>query len=374
MNEETQSNEGPDLQPQIQAVKDLIDEGNYDAALARARGLLDDYPDRAEASTLLGEIYAARNMWPEAVEWYHEGVERGDSSATDKLREARDQLTRQLEQPGQPRRAVSASQAEQQRTKLWITLASAGAVVVIAVVIAALTFSGGPPSASEQPSARQQAGPSGAASGTRSPRSIARSATAGSQQMRRSATTATPQLPSGSGTEPTARSTAPGTAVSPGPAQASTSTTIVEKGPRSEQDMILESTLGSLTWPDGTTMRNDVSVAVDPFLGYAMITLEIPRNLASDNIADATARQAYSVATTAINTDRSLATITVRGVINTSSSQRRKRVVVAYRGNTSRESLAYWLRRGQSPTSQQLWTQVFAVTWWNPAIPHSGFE
>ena len=54
--------------------------------------------------------------------------------------------------------------------------------------------------------------------------------------------------------------------------------------------MILESTLGSLTWPDGTTMRNDVSVAVDPFLGYAMITLEIPRNLASDNIADATAR------------------------------------------------------------------------------------
>jgi len=373
MNEEIQSNEGPDLQPQIQAVESLIDEGNYDAALARARGLFDDYPDRAEAYTLLGDIYAARRMWPEAVEWYHEGAERGDSSAADKLREARAQLTRQLEQPGQPRRAASASQAEQQRTKLWITLASAGAVVVIAVVIGALTFSGGPPSGPEQPSVQRPTGPSSAAPGTRSPRSTARSTTSALQARSGSAATS-PRLPTGSGTEPTFRSTVPGGAISPRPQPQDESTTIIEKGPRSEQDMILESTLGSLTWPDGTAMRNDVSVAVDPFLGYAMITFEIPRNLDSDDMADTTARQAYSVATTAINTDQSLTAITVRGVINTSSSQRRKRVAVAYRGNTTRESLTYWLGRDQSPTSQQLWTHVFATTWWNPAIPRSGFE
>jgi len=372
MNEETQSNEGPDLQPQIQAVDDLIDEGNYDAALSRARELFDDYPDRAEAYTLLGDIYAARRMWPEAVEWYHEGAERGDSSAADKLREARVQLTRQLEQPGQPHRTASASQAEQQRTRLWITLASAGAVVVIAVVIAALTFSGGPPSGPEQPSVQQPAGPSSAAPGTRIPRSIARSTTPALQARSGSATTG-PRSPTASSTKPTARSTVPGTPVSP-PEPQDESTTIIEKGPRSEQDMILENTLGSLTWPDGTTMRNDVSVAVDPFLGYAMITFEIPRNLTSDNIADTTARQAYSVAVAAINTDPSLMTMTLRGLINTSSSQRRRRAVVAYRGNTSRESLEYWLRHNQSPTSQQLWTQVFATTWWNPAIPRSGFE
>ena len=373
MNEEIQPNEGPDLQPQIQAVDDLIDEGNYDAALSRARELFDDYPDRAEPYTLLGDIYAARGMWPEAVEWYIEGVERGDSSAADKLREARAQLTRQLEQPGQPHRTASASQAEQQRTKLWITLASAGAVVVITVVIAALTFSGGPPSGPEQPSVQQPAGPSSAAPGTRSPRSTARSTTSALQARSGSAATS-PRLPTGAGTEPTARSTVPGAPVSPRPEPQDESTTIIEKGPRSEQDMILESTLGSLTWPDGTAMRNDVSVAVDPFLGYAMITFEIPRNLDSDNIADTAARQAYSVATTAINTDPSLTAMTLRGLINTSSSQRRRRAVVAYRGNTSRESLEYWLRRNQSPTSQQLWTQVFATTWWNPAIPPSGFE
>ncbi len=371
MNEEIQSNEGPDLQPQIQAVKDLIDEGNYDAALSRARELFDDYPDRAEPYTLLGDIYTARNMWPEAVEWYHESAERGDSSATDKLREARAQLIRQLEQPGQPRRTVSASQAEQHRTKLWITLTSAGAVVVIAGVIAALTFSGGPPSGTpEQPAARQPAGPSSAASGMRSPRTIARSTTTGPQYVRSSSTA---QMPAGAGTEPTVRSTASG-GVLPRPEQKDEATTVIKKGPRSEQDMILESTLGSLTWPDGTAMRDDVSVAADPFLGYAMITFEIPRNLASNNVADTVAKQAYSVAVTAINTDQSLKTMTLRGLVNTSSSQRRKRMVVAYRGNTTRESLTYWLKRDQSPTSQQLWTQVFGSTWWNPAIPPSGFE
>ena len=373
MNEETQSNEGPDLRPQIQAVEDLIDKGNYDAALARARGLFDDYPDRAETYTLMGDIYAARQTWPEAVEWYHEGAEQGDSSATEKLREARAQLIRQLEQPGRPRRTASASQAEQQRTKLWIMVASAGAIVVIAAVIAALTFSGGPPSGPKQPSAQRPAGPSSVAPGTRSPRSPARSTTS-ALQVRSGATARTAQLPSGSGTEPTVRSTVPGGAISPRPEQADEPTTIIEKGPRSEQDMILESTLGSLTWPDGTAMRNDVSVAIDPFLGYAMITFEIPRNLNSDSIADTAARQAYSMAATAINTDQSLRAMTLRGLINTSSSQRRKRVVVAYRGNTDRESLAYWLRRDQSPTSQQLWTQVFATTWWNPAIPRTGFE
>ena len=45
-----------------------------------------------------------------------------------------------------------------------------------------------------------------------------------------------------------------------------------------------------------------------------------------------------------------------------------------YRANTTLESLTYWLKRDQSPTSQQLWTQVFATTWWNPAIPHTGFR
>jgi len=373
MTEETQSNEAPDLQPQIQAVENLIDEGNYDAALSRARGLFDEYPDRAEPYTLLGDIYAAREMWPEAVEWYIEGVEHGDNSATDKLREARAQLTRQLEQPGRPGRTVSARQAEQQKTKLWITLASAGAVVVIAVVIAALTFSGGPPSTTEQHSVQQPAQLGSASPGTRSPRSDSLSTTS-ALQARSGSTATTPQLPTGSGTEPTVRSAVPGDVLSPRAEQEDEATVVVVKGPRSEQDVILESTIGSLTWPDGTAMRNDVSVAVDPFLGYAMITFEIPRNLDSNDIADATVRQSYSVAVAAINTDQSLTAITVRGVINTSSSQRRKQVAVAYRGNTTRESLTYWLRGNQSPTSQQLWTQVFATTWWNPAIPRSGFK
>ena len=373
MTEETQPNESPDLQARIQAVRDLVDEGNYDTALAQARQLFDDYRNRAETHTLLGDIYAARRMWPEAVEWYHEAVERGDSSAVDKLSEARLRLNQQLEQPGRVRRTPSASQAEQQKTKLWITIASAGAAVVIAGVIAALTFSGGPPSPTESRSVQPPARPGSATPGTRTPRNTARSTTS-ALQVRSSSAAAPPQLPTGSGTEPTVRSAVPAGTMLPTPEQGNEPTTTIVEGPRSEQDVILESALGSLTWPDGTAMRNDVSVAVDPFLGYAMISFEIPRNLDCDDIADATARQAYSVAVAAINTDQSLNAITLRGLINISSSQRRKRVVVAYRGNTTRESLTYWLKRDQSPTSQQLWTQVFATTWWNPAIPRSGLK
>jgi len=369
MNEEIQSNGSSDLEQQTQIIEDLIDKGSYDVALSRARGLFDDYPDRPEPYTLLGDIYAARNMWPEAVEWYIEGVERGDSSAADKLRDARAELTRQLEQPGQPRRTVSASEAEQHRTKLWITLASAGAVVVIAGVIAALTFLSGPPTA-EQRSTQRPAGPSSTAPGMRSPHTIARSTTTDPQHVQSSATA---QMPAGSGTELTACGTASG-GVSPILEQGNEGTTIIKKGPRSEQDMILESTIGSLTWPDGTAMRDGVSVAADPFVGYAMITFEIPRNLASNNVAGTVARQAYSIAVTAINTDQSLKAMTLRGLVNTSSSRQRKRMVVAYRGNTTLESLTYWLKRNQSPTSQQLWTQVFGSAWWNPAIPPSGFE
>jgi len=66
--------------------------------------------------------------------------------------------------------------------------------------------------------------------------------------------------------------------------------------------------------------------------------------------------------------------LTLRGIIDLSSSRRRMRVVVAYRGNTSRESLEYWLKHDRSPSNQQLWNQVFATTWWNPTVPHSGLE
>ncbi len=375
MNQQTEANDSPQLRAQIDEIEDLIGDGNYDRALSRGQELLDAYPDRGEPYTTIGDVYAGRNMWPEAVEWYHEGVERGDSSAPDKLRDARNQLNLQLEQPGQPRPTRSVSEAEQQRTKLWITLASAGAVVVIAAVIASITFSTKPP-----PPATGQT----AAQGTTALPTPGQEATSQSSRQHSAASTARgqhrdqlearPQTP-GSGTRPDRPSTSDSRS-QPTTANVrndSTTTTIVQ-APRTERDVILESALGSLTWPDGTAMRDGVAVALDPFLGYTMITFEIPRNPGGGNLSQTVARQAYSIAAAAINTDPAVKVLTLRGIIDLSSSQRRRRAVVAYRGNTSRESLEYWLKHDRSPSNRQLWNEVFATTWWNPTVPSSDLE
>jgi len=371
MNQDAESNDSAELRDQIAEIEDLIEAGSYDRALALSRELTDAHPHRGEPYTVVGDIYAARDMWPEAVEWYHEGIERGDSSAPDKLREARSQLSQQLEQPGQPRRTASASEAEQQRTKLWITLASAGAVVVIAAVIASLTLFTKPPSPpTEMAMAQGTTGLPGPRQGVSSQRSTASIA----QSQRRAQAEGKPQgLDSGSTSQ---RPTTPTSGLSSTTTKLeedSTTITVVQ-GPRTERDMILESALGSLTWPDGSAMRNDVAVALDPVLGYAMITFEIPRNPGGSNLAETVAKQAYSVAAAAINTDPNVKALTLRGIIDLSSSRSRRRAVVAYRGNTSRASLEYWLKHNRSPNQQQLWNNVFATTWWNPAIPRSGLE
>ncbi len=375
MNQQTEANDRTQLRDQINEIEDLIGDGNYDRALTLGRELLDAHPDRGEPYTVIGDIYAARDMWPEAVEWYIEGVERDDSSAPDKLRDARSQLILQLEQPGQPRRTRSASQTERERTKLWITLASAGAVVVIAVVIASLTFSSKPPpSAIGQTAAQGTTASATLRQGARSDSNYQRSTASVARNQLRGQPEAGSQIPD-SGTRPDQSSVS---AIKPQPTptkpEESATTTIIVQGPRTERDVILESALGSLTWPGGTAMRDDVAVALDPFLGYAMITFEIPHNPGGSDLAEIVARQAYSVAAAAINTDASIKTLTLRGIIDLSSSRRRRRAVVAYRGNTSRESLEYWLKHDRSPSNQQLWNQVFAATWWNQAIPRTGLE
>jgi len=373
MNEETRDNETSQLQAQTDAVVDLLDRGSYERAIAEVRQLMDEYPDQAQPYALMGDIYAARNMWPEAVEWYHEAAERGDRSAANKLREARTQLQQQLEQPGQPRRDTSATGAGQDHTKLWITLATAGAVVVIAAVIAGLTLFTGP--TEKTSGSEQEPAPSGYG-----PPVAARSGRTGSRRTGGNAAELTPpstpsaRLPTGSGTVPTPGRTSATTAGVASPWQQEETTTTVIKGPRTDRDLIIESALGSLTWLNGTAMRNKVAVAMDPFLGYAMITFEIPRDLKAHDLPGTVARQAYSIAAAAINTDPTLKVMTLRGVIDLSASKSRERMVVAYRGNTSRESVEYWLAGDRSPTAQQLWTQAFATTWWNPAIPRSGVE
>ena len=371
MNEEIESTLGSELAEQIEAVNRLIQGGNYEAATTVARELLSAYPDSARLYTTLGDIYAARRMWPEAVEWYHDAVQHGDNSAGDKLADARTQLAGQLPTS----RAPSASALERQRTKLWIMLASTGAVVVIAAVIAWLTLFSSPPRISR---ASDQA----ASQGATIERSAAGYAIGQSRALGPGAMPLSP--PTTTEVAPRPRSPAPDTEreqrgapivtsrPTPPVPQPTSVTEAIERGPCTERDLVLAGAIGSLSWPNGTTMHNDVAVALDTYTGYAMITFQIPDSLQAGNLYSTVLRQSYSIAAAAINTDPSVNYVTLRGLFDLSSSTRKSRNVVACRGNTSRESLEYWLKLGTPPTEQQLWTEAFADTWWNPNIPRSG--
>ncbi len=366
MNEEVGSAEASQLARQLEAVKSLIRGESFDAATTLARELIEDYPDNAEAYTALGDAYAGRRMWPEAVEWYHEAVARGDNSAQEKLAQAREQLSAQVQHPGQP----SASELEQQRTRLRVMLASAGALIVIAGLIAALTlFPSSPPL---PPSAGDESGaPTPGSLGTSAEYAPGRRAAPGAGLM--------PPPPRddevGGGLRPPTlgsgpkRPAVPTIVVNPGPRspEADAASEAVPPGPRSDRDLVLERAIGSLSWPDGTAMRSAVAVAMDPYMGYVMITFEIPRRLDTRNIYGTVVRQSYSIAAAAVNTDPGVKFVTLRGLLDLDGSSE-GRTVVAYRGNTSRESLEYWVSRNRTPSQQQLWSKVFATTWWNPGV------
>ena len=153
-----------------------------------------------------------------------------------------------------------------------------------------------------------------------------------------------------------------------------TATAAPDTGPRTQRDLALESAIGSLTWPDGTTMYEGVAVAIDPVTGYAMITFEVPHSLRSSNLYDVVVRQSYPIAAAVVNTDPGVQSMTLRGILDPSGSRRERHAVVVYRGNTSRESILYWLRRDATPSEDDIWTKVFADTWWNPDIPRTGYR
>jgi hypothetical protein len=374
MNEQTEAAQGSDFSEQMASLDRLIQSRHYETAIALAREMLEDYPDNAHLRTTLGDIYAARRMWPEAVEWYYDAVEHGDDSARPKLTEAHAQLTGEAAEA--PPRARSASQTEQERTRLWITLASAGGVVVVAAVIASLILFSGPPPASSPPGdVAAPRSPGIPSSGATAARSSARPTT--------SRTAATGESGSAPASAPAVTSDSPPPQPATGPRGVSqpypqppeaTQEPAPEASPRTQRDLALESAIGSLTWPDGTDMRNDVAVAMDPATAYAMITFEVPRGLQSANLFRTVVRQGYAVAAAAVNTDSGLDYVTLRAIIDPYESRRGRSAVVVYRGNTSRESLDYWLKQDRTPSEQQLWSDVFLDTWWNQDISREGYR
>jgi len=140
-------------------------------------------------------------------------------------------------------------------------------------------------------------------------------------------------------------------------------------GPVSDRDYHIARTLGSLTWPDGTPMSDAVAVMMDPYTGYAMVTFEIPRALEAKELFAAVVKQSYLITAAALRADAGIHWLTIRAVATITTPDKEKRTVVAYRANTRRGTLEYWMKLRAEPTVEELWEQVFADSWWNPSVP-----
>ena len=108
---------------------------------------------------------------------------------------------------------------------------------------------------------------------------------------------------------------------------------------------------------------------LDPFTGYAFITIQMPSSL-KQSVQFSTAMQmAYRVAVTAVKRDSSIQSLTVRVIIPVIMGEKAEEATItAFRGNTNRRALDRYLREDDEPDSREIWHEVFATCWWNPSL------
>lgn len=344
----TENQLGSDLGAGLDEISMMVERGSLDTAQAEAQQLLLRYPNSAAVHAALGDVAAARHQHREAIEWYELSL-RLEQTAN-----IRERLARERDRLEQERlEEFEESLPPARDNRLLIAGVAAGFVVLVVVVAIVASLSGrhrgGPPT-----SASVQGRPGGRVGGVEQPAAAATSeprpaARAGS----RTTTTLVP---------------VPGTAPRAGQSSSLRVTQSVD-APMADQDVLLTRALASLTWPSGEALGWRAQALVDPFTGYAMVTAELPPGMRGGELFPPIMDMSYRLAVATIHADQGVETLTIRILTPVTNDKGRSVTLVAFRGNTSREALDYYLKRGIEPDRQTVWSHVFATTWWNPSVP-----
>lgn len=344
---------GPDdiLRAQVDEARLILAGGNWQEARQRLSALAREYPGQAAVFAALGDCYGTAGRWRDAVSFYRQALDREyDPDVAGRLAQARQQLA-----------ASTESRAVTNRTVVAVAVSFAIlAVVIISVVL--ITRHG------------RQAQPAGRPKVFVPPAEPVERPAAKPGQP---AAPAAPGLPAAPRAEvppppPGAAPAQPQPTVPPaagGPVPPVIVTKRVE-APSTDQDFFLTQILGSLSWPDGTSLSGSALVQSDPYNGFCFVTLSVPRSVQGD-LTDVVLRMAYSAAVALIKADGSLQNLGVRALEGVSSGAERPRTLVAYRGTATRDSIEYWMRAGRQPSSHEIWYMVFTESWWNPEAPAS---
>lgn len=344
---------GPaDLSEGLAEIELLISQRNLDRAQSLAQQLLLSHPNNAGVHAALGNIAAARQQHREAIEWYELSLRlEPNQQVRERLARERDLLDTE--------RFREFEEEQPQRDKRPLIIGGAiGAFLLLALIVALIASAMG----------RRARVPT--TEGQRAGRPIVRTNQAGQPEQ---GTT-----PGGLAARPEARAgqTGPygvgaGSAVAPpaGTPPGDLRVTQSVDAPLADRDVLLTRALAALTWPNGESLGWRVMGLMDPFTGYALITVEVPPAMRGQNLFPPVISMAYKLATAAMNTDRGIDSLTIRVLTGIQNEKGRDVELVAFRGNTTRESMDYYLKRGIQPDQQTIWANVFATTWWNPAVP-----
>ncbi len=335
---------------QLAEIRELIARGELAQAQRLVQENLAQYPHSAALHALMGDIAAARRQPREAIDWYALSLRLEDNPEVRAHMQQQQELLAAVvseEEPSEP--------ALTRQRLVWMIV---GGFVAVALILTGLGIlaSRRPPSeprrpfaAPVRPAEQPLMGPGRAASPPPALVSPSRPPSAAS-------------VPAPA---PSARAAAPAPSV-PTPGGNVLITQSLE-APLSDRDRLLTQALSGVTWPTGEALGWRVQAIVDDFTGYAMITVQTPRSLRMADVPGVIIDMAYKIAVAAIQADRGLLSLTVR-ILMPVESDGKKKILLAFRGNTTREHLEYYLKRGQQPDRNTIWNHIFATTWWNPSI------
>lgn len=343
---------------ELTRIDELIDEGDLVAAQRACKRLLQQHPTNAAVHEKMGDVMRRRELWEDAAEWYDLAAQLHETEALKAKRADVLQRAKEVRRGGAEPQLVDDAEAPR-KMMMWLGIAAA-AMLLVAVGVIWSIAGGGEDEDINRPRVSRSVdtdGPSQTSPGLSSPSAVrgTRGAPAPSQPTQGiPRATANPEQHWAAQELPRR---APRRSIT---TRSTSGIDASEPNPITDHDQAVINAVSSLRWGDNRSMSGRVNAMVEPYSGYAMISVTIPRAIPEDGIVEEVVRQAWRVAVAAARADEVIASMTIRMVRVTEDGER----VVAFRGNTTRKALQQI--EVDQPDFGTLWDRVFAATWWNP--------
>lgn len=341
----------------------LVAQNRYAEARALCHQVLRERPTSAEAHAAMGDVAAAEGAWTEAVQWYELALDLGfDPQVMEKLAAARSRGVRRAPEP--PPVAQTAppiplpppvAQREPTRYRAGLIAAGAVALLLVMALVMNLTQRSGP-----RPSDLNQTPPP--APSVSQPPMVAPSTQTGPAGV----TAVVPAAPPVQPQAPAVRYT--GAPPVGGPRPSPRTSTYYQAGPlTTTREQQIQKRMHLERWHEGTSLSQNISLAMDSYSGLAILTLQAPRTTDLQQLEVDVLTGAFRAALSAMRNDATLNTLIIRCVTSLPNEGGEYEDTVVFRATATRDAMKYWLGTSARPSLDQARNLIFSDIWWDRA-------